>query len=47
MNFETLPYHQFTGKTVGKNVLTSKKLGKTFFAQKQQNIQSFEMNLTL
>ena len=47
VNFETLPYHQLTGKTIGKNAFTSKKLGKTFFAQKQQNIESFEMNLAL
>ena len=47
VNFETLLYHQFTGKTIGKNAFTSKKIGKTFFAQKQQNIQSFEMNLAL
>ena len=47
VNFETLPYHRLTGKTIGKNAFTSKKLGKTFFAQKQQNIESFEMNMAL
>ena len=47
VNFENLPYHRLTSKTIGKIAFSSKKLGKTFFAQKQQNIESFEMNMAL